>query len=219
MYTRQHPEDLEDWLDALTFVHRASVCSSTGFSPFFMMYGRHPSLPLDAVWGADMLNFKSHAHWVKHMANVIQTTFRDARDRQLKTEERNRKRRDRNRYEVGFEPGDEVFYWEKAYKYDKSLYRPTKLESKYTGPHRVLRRIGHDMYECEHRDRRPGQNIFRTNVTRLVPRVHKEYNDGHDLWYDPDVGLDIPTQAPNLVGQGRTQVVRRGGRHPQKEEV
>ena len=43
-------ENVDCWpdiLDGVLFAHRSVVQRSTGFSPFFMMYNRHPVLPID----------------------------------------------------------------------------------------------------------------------------------------------------------------------------
>jgi transposase InsO family protein len=205
IYTGRHPSDWEDWVDALVFAHRASVCSSTGYSPFFMTYGRDPLLPLEAVWGADNLKFRHPKRWVKHMTNVLQETFRKARDAQLRVTGRNKARRDRNRYQVGFEPLDKVFYWEQEYVADKTVYKPKKLRWLYSGPHTILKRLGDLQYEVEHCDRRPGKNKFTTGVNRLRPWKWSEYYDNDEDWVQWMVGEMDPPRA-HLRGEGRPAV-------------
>ena len=39
------------WVSNLTDAYNATVCYSTGFSPFFLMYGRTPILPIDVEFG------------------------------------------------------------------------------------------------------------------------------------------------------------------------
>lgn len=43
-------DDQDDWdqlLDPILFAYRTSIQSSSKFSPFFLMYGRRPRLPID----------------------------------------------------------------------------------------------------------------------------------------------------------------------------
>jgi hypothetical protein len=205
IYAGRHPADWEDWIDALVFAHRASTCSATGYTPFFMVYGRHPLLPLEAVWGADDLKFKEPRKWVKHMANVLQDTFRAARDAQLRMIERNIKRRDHNRYQVGFEPGDKVFYWEQEYTPDRTTYKPKKLRWLMSGPHVVQRRLNDLQYECMHKDRAPGRALFTTGVNRLRPWKWSEYYDDDSEWIRWMLG-EIDPDRPHTGGYGIPQV-------------
>ena len=41
-----------EWVGMLTHAYNATMCHATGFSPFFLMYGRIPILPIDVEFGA-----------------------------------------------------------------------------------------------------------------------------------------------------------------------
>ena len=52
----QRTADHSDWDSALSYVwfaYNTSRQETTEQSPFFLMYGRHPVLPVDAISGAD----------------------------------------------------------------------------------------------------------------------------------------------------------------------
>ena len=40
-----------EWVSTLTHAYNATMCHATRFSPFFLMYGRIPILPIDIVFG------------------------------------------------------------------------------------------------------------------------------------------------------------------------
>ena len=40
-----------EWVSTLTHAYNATLCCATGFSPFFLMYGRTPILPIDVEFG------------------------------------------------------------------------------------------------------------------------------------------------------------------------
>jgi len=48
----QNHRDWDDKLPSVAFAYRTSVHESTGFTPFFLMYGREARLPADLVYGS-----------------------------------------------------------------------------------------------------------------------------------------------------------------------
>ena len=44
--------DWDEKLPSVAFAYRTSVHESTGFTPFYLMYGREASLPADLVYGS-----------------------------------------------------------------------------------------------------------------------------------------------------------------------
>ena len=49
MYLNKYKTDWSNYLDATLMTYRVAINRSTGFSPFYLLYGRHPTLPLDAA--------------------------------------------------------------------------------------------------------------------------------------------------------------------------
>ena len=43
-----------EWVSTLTHAYNATLCCATGFSPFFLMYGRTPILPIDVEFGVTL---------------------------------------------------------------------------------------------------------------------------------------------------------------------
>ena len=69
-----------EWVSTLTHAYNATMCHATGFSPFFLMYGRIPILPIDVEFGVMVLDimhancqnyvekFKTHLKWAYKVA-------------------------------------------------------------------------------------------------------------------------------------------------------
>lgn len=46
---KENENKWEDYLDSVLFAYRTSKQASTKFSPFFLLYGREPRLPMDQI--------------------------------------------------------------------------------------------------------------------------------------------------------------------------
>ena len=48
---KHNENEWENYLDSVLFVYRTSKQASAKFSPFFLLYGREPRLPMDLIIG------------------------------------------------------------------------------------------------------------------------------------------------------------------------
>jgi hypothetical protein len=44
-------DDWDEYLDSIAFAHRILEIDAIGYSPFFMVFGREPTLPTDILYG------------------------------------------------------------------------------------------------------------------------------------------------------------------------
>ena len=76
----------EEWvlaLDGVLFAHRTVKHRSTGFSPFKLLYGRDPKLPIDVTLCPDVLENVSdefNEAYVKHVSEVMLSIRRTTTD-------------------------------------------------------------------------------------------------------------------------------------------
>ena len=71
----KHPADWEVYIRKLCFAYNTSVHSSTGYTPFFLMFGRQATIPIDLMYIALVHVCKKHAlaHW--HLIQKTNTTM------------------------------------------------------------------------------------------------------------------------------------------------
>jgi len=102
-------QDWKKYVSPLVHAYNATKHESTGFSPSYLMFGRHPRLPVDAVLGiADSENNRTKTEYVEKMKKRLHFAY-DVASRQ--TENANRRHKDRYDTKVReslLQPGDRV---------------------------------------------------------------------------------------------------------------
>ena len=102
----------KDWkshVQTLTHAYNAAVHESTGFSPFFLMFGRHPRLAIDAFFGlTPPEGRRSHQDYADRLQESLQNAYRRAGEEALKKGKKAKKYYDQNVKHSVLEPGDRV---------------------------------------------------------------------------------------------------------------
>lgn len=105
-------KDKRHWKEfAKPLVHTYNCTRSdvTGFSPYELMFGRQPHLPVDLAFGLPASNQpKSHSQYVHDLKGCLEESYRIATENSVKIAERNKLRFDRRVVESTLEAGDRV---------------------------------------------------------------------------------------------------------------
>ena len=81
--SQDHKEEWVSALDGVLFAHRTAKHTSTGFSPFKLLYGREPKLPIDISLCSDVMENVSdefNEAYVKHVSEVMLSIRRATTD-------------------------------------------------------------------------------------------------------------------------------------------
>ena len=160
-YAQEAGKDWDRLIPYLLFAYREVPQSSTGFSPFELLYGRPVRGPLDVLketWEAQKRSNESVVSYVLHiqekleaMTDLVQTNMKEAQQQQKHWYDRHARSRE-------LKEGDQVL-----------ILLPTasdKLFAQWQGPYMVEKRVGEVNYRVHLFDRKKSHRIFHINMLR-----------------------------------------------------
>ncbi|GFO37432.1 reverse transcriptase [Plakobranchus ocellatus] len=185
-------ESRTEWyrfVPAALFAYRGQVHSSTGFSPFFLLFGRAPRGPMqilsDVFFNKDLSGETSFQyHYVIDLHNRIRNGWRLAQDAVRDSVDESRLRHEPKSKLKHFVPGDEVL-----------VLLPTsdnKLVLSYKGPYRVVEKRTRVVYLVDLGDRKC---TFHVNLLRKYRRSTYPSPPSDNL-----VGVDSACSSQAFVG-------------------
>ena len=106
----------QDWVSTLTHAYNCTRCDSTGFSPYYLMFGRVPRLPIDIEYGVTQpeLIDKRRQNYARKLRACLNWAFKVAKDVNLKETERQKCYYDRKMHCQKLIVGDMVLVKEKG---------------------------------------------------------------------------------------------------------
>jgi hypothetical protein len=196
--TSQFGKLWSDFLPAATFVYNASCHDSTGFSPYYLVFGRDLALLQDVAWDtAAMRKWPSVEAYHADCSSRLYKAYEAVVRQQARMALTNRRLALQHSQSVTFRVGDSVMLWEESKTAhvpstsDPSINAPGRIRDQwkttYTGPHTITKLYrspgGSDIsYTIRHHERAIDIPNVRANRLRL-----------HDPWSD-----DIPSTSADL---------------------
>lgn len=143
-FVNHRHDDWDKHLPALEFAYNNSVNPSTGFTPFYLNYGRHPSFPLSLTNPRTVTPNPTATRFVRQ----LQADYAEATDRVKKAQEVQKKHADKRRRDYKFKIGDKVLVSTAEINF-KLPGQSKKLLAKYIGPYTVTEVINDNAYKLE----------------------------------------------------------------------
>lgn len=113
------PEEKLDWkahIGPLVHAYNATKHETTGHSPFFLMFGRHPRLPIDAILGVPEGEEETgYSEYVENLKQRLQQAYDLAGEEARKSQQHQKKYYDRKVRGSTIEVGDRVLVEKLAY--------------------------------------------------------------------------------------------------------
>ncbi|UYV76233.1 hypothetical protein LAZ67_13003122 [Cordylochernes scorpioides] len=193
MYVNTDQKNWDEILPFITHAYNTTIQETTGYSPFFLMFGREPTSLLDDRNISVDIDKDDYDEYIKHHLDKINRTRKLVINNTIKTQERMKKNYDKKHMERSYEPGELVAVWTPIRKIGKCK----KLLRKYFGPYRILKKLSNVNNLIEPKDN-PGQDPLIVHVSRLKPYFERIDEVTHE---------DVTTS-----GEGEVMVETRSGK-------
>jgi hypothetical protein len=143
-YVNKYGSDWDDFVNYALMAHRAIPHSISGYSPYYLLYGREMRLPTEDDLSAEkfvMNDCGSHRDSVQHHLETLADRLREAYQAVRESNKAGRKRQ-KQYYDIGtklisFQPGDMVYLKEMMNR----KQRCSKFRIRWRGPYEVIRRL------------------------------------------------------------------------------
>ena len=99
----------KDHLNKLIHVYNCTVHESTNYSPFYLLFGRSPRLPIDLMFDLpDKAESNSRSDYVSKWKTAMTEAYRIAHEATTKSAKKGKKNYDRRIRYTDLQPGDHV---------------------------------------------------------------------------------------------------------------
>ena len=172
-----------DWdrmIHVVLFAYRCMVQETTGYSPFFLMFGRELRMPFELLLDPDeskplfdaqrqndpnpmdLEDGKEQAEaYITRLVDTLQATFRVVRRAQEIAHAKNMQRLNQDQLPISFKRGD-LAYWRSRNTPENAVgamridiptseeFKPRKLMFRWSGPHMIVRALSEVSYVLQH---------------------------------------------------------------------
>ena len=219
-------DDLSDWavwLHVLEFAYNNAVHSSTGTSPFFLLYGFHPRTPLDFLKpsNADAKSYSLSPAAVSFLDTLAM--HRDsARSAIAAAQDKQATQYNKGRRDVPeFKEGSQVLVNLHSLEWVDAKGAGAKLKQRWIGPFEVMQKINPKVYRLRMGDQYPGLPVF--NIEHLKPYHVSDADWGERTVMKESRRVKAPSEEYSveaIIGHRRTKrglewLVRWDGYGPQ----
>ncbi|MEM7282731.1 MAG: RNase H-like domain-containing protein [Pseudomonadota bacterium] len=188
-----------DWyLPSILFSYRVGECDSTGFSPFLLMSGIPPVLPVDLLLETNKMEFYNENDYASELASVMTRAYEYVRVKQHEVAYMNALRRDEGRSPIEYKAGDPVFYWydktseKSSHEHDVGRVTTPSKWRNWWHPATVVDKVNGNVYVIELDGKRVNANVNRLVAKDVYSRDVSWVEKAGDL---PE--CDGPSFVPN----------------------
>ena len=176
-YVNDNLSDWSMWLHILEFAYNNAVHSSTGTTPFFLLYGFHPRTLLDFLRPSQMdaVNYLLSPEAVTFLETLAMHRDSARRAIAVAQDKQATQYNKAHRPVPEFVKGSRVLVNPHSLEWVDSKGSGAKLKQRWIGPFEVVQKINPKVYHLQMSDQYPGLPVF--NIDHL-----KLYKESEEKW-------------------------------------
>lgn len=214
------PEKKRRWVQYLpevVFAYNTTEHQSTGYTPYFLLFGRGPGVPLDVTLGGDDVDARVDlSEWVESHQTRLRAAYQQAGETLKRAAEARSRQRGAPTENSMLFPGQLV------YVRNRQFTGRHKIQDMWLPmPHRVLASVSQDgpVYSVVPvDDSRSPRNIHRTELRLCGPRMQQESDEGSSESEEDSVGGWVDRPLPGNPCRSQDLPTADGSGQPQEEE-
>jgi hypothetical protein len=156
-YIDNDQSNWDEWVPYAVYVYNTSIHTSTGYTPFELMFGFRSSMPSALQENPDVQY--NYDDYLAELKCRLQTAHNIARERLISHKEKSKEYYDKNTKETVFQVGDKVLLYDETVRRGRSK----KLSSQWLGPYEItaLDRVNATI--------KKGRRTQKVHINRLKP--------------------------------------------------
>ena len=170
----------QEWVSTLTHAYNATMCHATGFSLFFLMYGRMPMLPIDVEFGVmipDIMH-ASHQNYAEKLKAHLKWAYKVVKENSDQEAARHKQYYDQKLKYMKLTPGDLVLVRVKAFGPDHEIAHQWKQV-----PYKVLSQHNNSpVYKVQPINENTDESVctLHRNMWFPLQSIREDENVGHN---------------------------------------
>ena len=195
--TRQHPFNWEDHIRKVCMAYNTSVHASTGFTPFYLMFGREAKLPIDLMYGTGNHKDMPTTEYANQLKKGLEEAYSCAREKLGASHERRKEHYDKRIHGRPFAVGDLVWLHSTVIPPGQSR----KLHHPWTGPYKIVEKISDSDYKIKGLRGRKQCHIIHFDRLKLCTPGTRFENELVEPEIQPDSVTNEQLIIPQTFGQ------------------
>lgn len=164
-YVQQQQYTWDTYLPGMLMAYRTSVNDTTLHTPFFIVNGRDPVLPLDTLL-TPKLKYMGE-DYVPCMLQRLHICYSDVKQNMADAREKNKRRLEKQAKDLAYEPGDAVFYYIPSLGGNTS----SKLAIHWRPFYRIVEKISPVLYKIKHQQSGKAKIVHAENLRPAHPEA------------------------------------------------
>ncbi len=196
--------DWDKWIPCALSAYRTSINETTGYSPFEVVYGRHPCLPMDTLLQPKFRYMGED--YLPTMIERLHHVYTDVKQNILQAQDRNKHYHDRKLNPEDLRVGDLVYYCVPNIDPGPSQ----KLGNSWRSQFQVVEKISEVTYRIRHQPSGVSKVVHLENLRKANPTEawEKEYEEATEVCHKSKPSHDYEDDAAFQPQPKRRQPLR-----------